>query len=395
MTPVIRTIRPIALTVRLILPPVILAVGLWVGWLLFSARPVPAVVETIEAPTPVHVIDVPQIDVTIDVEAWGTVQPARQLTVHPQVGGMLVEVSDTLIPGGVFAKGEVIAKIDARDYEYALEQAEAGLETARFNLETEEGRGRVAERDWELLGGELGEGTEASRMALRAPHLAEKRAALASAKSRVEQAKLSLDRTRIEAPFNAMVVTESAETGQVVSSASSLGTLIGTDEYRVEIGVPLDDVSSMNLGGSEPVRAIVTMSTGAGGAVAYEGIVAGLTGSVDGAGRLARVLVTVPDPLAQAADRAVPLLLDSYVQVIIKGQPALGVRRLPRKALREGDVVWIAGADDRLAFRSVEVVGGDADSVLVHMAMQPGESIIGGPVPAATPGMLLTCEVAE
>jgi len=343
----------------------------------------------------VRVVETPFIDATLDVTAWGTVKPSRTLSLRPEVSGRLTVVDSRFVPGGEFEAGAEVARIDDRDYVFALRQAEATLETARFNLELEEGRVRVAKRDWDLLGDEIDGEESGSRMALRAPHLAEKQAALQSAQSRVEQAQLALERTVIAAPFNAMVATESAEIGQIVSASTSLGTLVGTDEYWVEIGVPLDDVARLELGAETASAATVALATGGGSTVTYEGIVNGLTGSVDSAGRLARVLVSVPQPLEQAKTRAVPLLLESYVQVTVQGPKVSGVRSLPRSVIREGDRVWIAGADDRLIFRDIEVVGGSPEAVLARVQLNPGDAVISSPIPAVAPGMLIQREVVE
>lgn len=395
MSPVIRLLRPVAMLIKLIVPPLILAVGLLAGWQLFRSQSPPEIVSVAETAAVVRVVHTPPVDTTLDVTAWGTVMASRTLSLRPEVSGRLIDLNARFVPGGVFAVGTVIAHIDQRDYEFALRQAEAMLETARFNLKLEEGRVRVAKRDWELLGDEIEGDESGSRMALRAPHLAEKQAALHSAQSRVEQAQLAIERTVITAPFNAMVVEESAELGQIVSSNTSLGTLVGTDEYWVEIGVSLEDVATLSIGEGTPRPAIVTIAIGGGNVVEYNGVVSGLTGSVDSAGRLARVLIRVPQPLEQAVDRSVPLLLESYVQVRLQGPAVFGVRSLPRGVIREGNRVWIAGSDGRLIIRDIEVVGGTAERVLARVDLMPDELIISSPIPAVAPGMLVQREVSE
>ena len=394
MSPVVRTLRPVAMLIRLVVPPLILAVGLWAGWMLFSSKAAPELVPVDESAVVVRVVEPPLVETSLDVTAWGTVTPSRKLTLRPEVSGRLLEVDSAFVPGGVFAVGDSIAKIDDRDYVLLLRQAESSLATARFNLELEEGRGRVAQRDWELLGDEVASGDAGSRMALRKPHLAEKQAAVESAESRLGQAQLAVDRTVVTAPFNAMVLNESAEVGEMVSASSALGTLVGTDEYWVEIGIPLDDVASLDLGsgGSDERSAVVSLATGGGEAATYEGRVAGLTGSVDPVGRLARVLVTVPNPLSQSQARSVPLLIGSYVQVQLEGPRISGVRSLPRSAVREGDRVWIVGADDRLIFRAIEIMSGDAASVFARVELATGEAVVTSPIPAAAPGKLLQRE---
>ena len=202
MSPLVRALEPMAATIRLLLPPIILLIGLWAGCMLFRTSPEPEFMEVAETPMRVRVIHPVPVDTNLAVTAFGTVKAARELVVTQQVTGRVIEVSDQLIPGGQFKQGQVMIRIDPRDYEYALKQAEASLETAKFNLEMEEGRGRGAQRDWELLGDEVDIDDVDSRMALRAPHLAEKQAALASAKSRVEKANLDLSRTVIAAPVS-------------------------------------------------------------------------------------------------------------------------------------------------------------------------------------------------
>ena len=395
MSPVLRTLRPVASVIKFLIPPLILVVGLWTGWMLFKSKPVPKVEKMTERATVVQTVTPPLMDTTLDVTAWGTVKPSQELALRPEVAGRIDEVSGRFVPGGVFRMGDVIARIDQRDYKYALQQALAGLETARFNLEVEEGRGRVAQRDWELLGEVMDADAQGSRMALRAPHLAEKQAALVAAESRVEQAQLALDRTTVKAPFNAIVQMESAEVGQIVSSATTLGTLIGTDTYWVEIGVPLADVAMLKIAEHDQRPAKIALSTGGGDGITYTGHIAGLTGSVDSIGRLVRVLVAVPKPLDQAAERALPLLLGAYVAVTLEGPTVHGVRTLPRAVIREGDVVWIAGADQRLKIRPVDIVGGDANSVLGRVDLADGEAIISSAIPAAAPGMLLQREAPQ
>ena len=37
MSPIVRIVRPVAIIVRLVVPPLILIVGLWAGWQLFRS----------------------------------------------------------------------------------------------------------------------------------------------------------------------------------------------------------------------------------------------------------------------------------------------------------------------------------------------------------------------
>ena len=60
-------------------------------------------------------------------------------------------------------------------------------------------------------------------LALRIPHRQKMEAALEAARSRLKEAELSLERTTIRAPFNALVQNESVDLGQLVSIAERTG----------------------------------------------------------------------------------------------------------------------------------------------------------------------------
>jgi multidrug resistance efflux pump len=140
------------------------------------------------------------------LSATGVVQPALEVTVSPEVASRLVEVSPSLEPGGRLAEGEVIARIDPRDYRLAIRQEERRLRSAELEVQTEEGRGRVARREWEILG--AGRSEEEAGLALRRPHREVVEASLDAARATLERARLSLSKTVIRAPWNAVVIDE-------------------------------------------------------------------------------------------------------------------------------------------------------------------------------------------
>ena len=78
-------------------------------------------VETIQ-PTPE--------DIPIPVRGTGVVTAAQQISLVPQVSGQIVETDPRLMPGGRFKAGEVIARIDARDYLAMRDQAQSQAQRA-------------------------------------------------------------------------------------------------------------------------------------------------------------------------------------------------------------------------------------------------------------------------
>ncbi|MCA8961274.1 MAG: biotin/lipoyl-binding protein [Planctomycetes bacterium] len=218
-----------------LVPVAILAVGVIGGWKLIAGRERPRPVERAEVPTYVELTAIQPEPHRRILTGYGSVRAFRELTVLPQVSGEVIEQNAELRRGSVVRADALLFRIDPRDYQATIAQQEAALIGAQFELKVEEGRQVVAEREWRLLDSSV-ERTELSEaLALRRPHLAQKQAAVAAAQSRLEQARLNLSRTDLRTPFNALVVDESVEVGQVGAA------LRGVDVDLVE-AVELFDV---------------------------------------------------------------------------------------------------------------------------------------------------------
>ncbi len=193
-------------------------------------------------------------------------------------------------------------------------------------------------------------------------------------------------------PFNAIVQEEAVEVGEVASPQTSLATLIGTDQFWVQVSVPMDDLRVIDIpaaGDGPGSRCTVICTTGNTQSISRPGRVIQLLGDVDPVGRMARILVAVDDPLGLKSDRSAPLLLGAYVCVEIQGKSMADVCPVPRKVLREGDKIWVMNEQDELEVRSVEIVWRERDVVLVRSGIEAGERIITSQLAAPVPGMKL------
>lgn len=325
----------------------------------------------------------------VRIPVQGTVQAARQVQLSPEVNGRVVWKNPRLVPGGRIAAGETLVRIDRREYELAVEQQRAAVDRARLDLDLERGRKVVAEREWELIGEEMEPSAAQRALALREAHVATAKVALESAESAMRRAELSLERTVVKAPFNALVQTEAVDVGQIVTSQSRIASLVGTDKYWVQISVPVDRLARIRLpSGDRPgAEAVVWQSIG-GERVERTGQVVRLLGDVDPAGRLARVLVEVDDPLETGPKARLPVLLGSFVHVEIDAGTVEGIE-IPRVALREGERIYVMNGENRLEIRPVEVAWRNDESVIITAGLQPGEKLITSRVRAAVAGMAL------
>jgi len=220
---------------RRVLPLIIVAVGVLGAWWLVANRP-RAQRERLEPVPPIaRVVQAERSTELVRVTAMGTVVAAKRVVLQPEVSGRIVEQSARLLPGGLFEEGDVILRIDPRDYETAVKQQEAAVEQAYLEVKIEKGRQVIAEREWKLLEEDISLDQASQELALRRPQQKNAQAALEAAESMLEQARLQLERTRVYAPFNAVVQDEFVDEGQLVNPQTQLATLIGTDRFWVQV----------------------------------------------------------------------------------------------------------------------------------------------------------------
>lgn len=330
----------------------------------------------------VEVITMQRGDEKVFVEAFGTVQAKRELMVRPEVSGKVIEQSPHLVIGGKLKEGEMLVKIDPRNYLATIEQEEAAVEKAEFEIKLEEGRQVVAEKEWEILEPSIKDTEIGEELALRKPHLKEKLAALESAKSKLEKAQYDLERATIKAPFDAVVLKESVEMGQLINSSTDIATLVATDAFRVQVSIPFDQLEWISIPGA---NATVYQEFRGERTLQWTGKVTRLLSNIDPKTRLARVIVTIPDPLEPPN----PLLIGTYVRVTMEGHTLENVFSVPRIAVRDGNTVWIKDKEGKLEIREITIVQRRKNTVLVKEGLSPGDEIIVSPLPLAIPGMQL------
>jgi RND family efflux transporter MFP subunit len=322
----------------------------------------------------------------------GTVLPAREVTIRPRVSGEVVRVSQDFVPGGHFREGQEFLEIDPVDYELDLKQREAEVAQIQSDFSIEYGQQSVAAHEFKLLGDIVAE--EDRNLVLRKPQLEKLQATLKSAQAALERAQLDLVRTKVKAPFNALVRTRDVNLGMYVSPTSTLTTLTGTDTYWVEVAVPVDQLrwiripdSSGENGSTVRVFDEVSWEPGAG----RTGSVIRLLSDLETQGRMARLLVAVADPLSlEEANSGMPqMILDQYVRVEIEGISLDSVAAVERRLFRDGDNLWVLNDRGQLEIRPVEIAFRGRDRMFVRSGVLDGERLVVTDLPAAVNGMPL------
>jgi RND family efflux transporter MFP subunit len=326
------------------------------------------------------------------VHAMGTVKADRQVDLRPQVGGRVAWVSDEFMPGGILGAGDPVLKIDPKDFELVVRQKAAALATAESNLKIEKGQQSIAKREYELLGETIK--PEDRELVLRQPQLATVQAAVDTARSTLEQAKLDLARTNVTVPFNAVVQSRDVNLGTQVSTTTSLTTLVGTDAYLVEVAVPVDQLKWLRVPqrNGEAGSAVRVFNEAAWGTETYRlGRITRLASQLESEGRMAQLLVAVDDPLALKDENVgKPVLLSgAYVRTEIEGIEIGPVAVVERNLLRDGNYVWLLAPDNTLDIRPVSLLFRGRDTVLIDKGLEAGERVVATALAAPVQGMAL------
>ena len=337
----------------------------------------------------VQVVSVNPDNHGVTVSAMGTVIPAREITLEARVAGEIVAIHPEFTVGGFLEKDSEVLRIDHQDYQVALTLARAKVKEAESKLKLLEAESESARDEWRQLYRDRNQVDNAPPpLVLKQPQLTAARAMLTAEEADVRKAQLNLARTRIRAPFNALVRTKHVDIGSQVSGQEKLAELVGTDEYWIQASLPVDRLNWIMIPRrpAEPGSKVRILHRNG-----YEiaGTVTRLLGDLGSQGRMARILVEVKDPLnmKNGAKSQPALLIGEYVRIEIEGRKLQGVFRIPRTALRDDSKIWIVNQDGKLDIRHVETLWRDAKTVLLRKGLEPDDRLIVSDLPAPVNGM--------
>jgi RND family efflux transporter MFP subunit len=333
---------------------------------------------------PVEVMELTKTSEPIIQHVMGTIIPAQQLEIKPQVSGKIEKISPEFIPGGYFKAGSVMMELERTDYELAVTQMESQLTEAEYLLTTEKGHQSVAKREWELLGDDATASDLDRELALRKPHLKRAEAGVKAAKAKLRQAQINLERTFVRAPFNAIINAKSVDVGTQVSPQTTLAVLTGTDEYWARASVPVDRLQWISAPDKEKKKGSKVVIYSNKEKKITDGYVVKILGDLEPQGRMARVLISIHNPPREK------ILLGAFVHMEIIGETIENIVKIPRSALRENSRIWIADANSELDIRTADILWRNNENVLLKNKFEESDLLVTSDLPIPAKGMKLT-----
>jgi RND family efflux transporter MFP subunit len=368
------------ITIAVLLAAVAAAAGIYVS------RPMPEQLTVSETTSAIRAMTVVKESLRLKIRSEGTVTPKTQTNVIPEIKGRVTWISPNLVVGGYFQAGDLLVTIDAADYEARtglaqaqLLRAEAELEHKRFELQ----RLQTLIKDNLVSQSNLENAARAHKIA---------KANVIESKINLAQAERDLSRTKITAPFEGMVRSESIDIGQFVQQGAPIASIYASD--AVEVRLPIVnaqlaylDPANLQRGELDPATAPMIRLTAryAGTSFVWRGQLARTEGEIDAQSRMITAVARVRQD-NQSPD-VPPLQVGAFVAAEIEGQYLDDIVRLPRAALRPNSQVLIIDGDNRLRFRAVNVLRLENDFVLIDSGLESGEVVNLSPIQTVVDGM--------
>lgn len=293
------------------------------------------------------------------VPITGTVEPRDWTEVKAQIAGEIAAVA--VRSGESVKRGQLLARLDARDLNARLADKRAGLAGARAQLALSSRKRDTAramfERDL-VPRMELDSAESAYRVS---------EANVESLEAQLEQARKAVADTEIRSPLDGVVSERSAQVGSAVTPGSKLFTVVDLSTLELTALVPASDIPSVEVGQE------VDFQVEGFGARRFGGSVERINPSTEPGSRSIAIYV-------QIANAAGELRGGMFAQGSLRIAESADAKVIPASAVHEeGGAPYVYRIEgDRLARREVEIAIRDAASGQVGIAsgLEAGDRVI-------------------
>lgn len=318
------------------------------------------------------------------IQAFAEVQAVDEIALRSQVTGKVVWRNPAFVAGGQVKQGTELLRLDKRDFQTAVAAAKQVLAEAKLAVQQERQQMRQAEREWQRSGLK----DKPSALLLRGPQLKAAQARQQAAKAALLKAERDLARTRIKAPFAAVIMQRSAAVGSYLQAGESIATLRSSDHAEVAVAL---SAQQWQLLPTDPVGMPVTLYSRDQPEVSWQGKVIRSVASINQQTRLRNLIVSVEQPLRQA----VPLLFGSFVQVDIKGRNIEDVFAIPSAALTADGYIWLEVDEQLQRYRTTPRFSYQGQLFIDQGDLPEKIHLVRKPLASYLPGMQVSSQLVE
>jgi len=334
-----------------------------IGIIIMGSAPEPEKKEEVIKAPLIAAYEVELKNEPLTINSYGVLKPKHKTSLVAQVSGQITDVSAVFSSGGVVKKGDLLAQVDPSDYQTALIEAQANLQRAKAALLEEEARGIVKKAEWKISKSSL-----PPALGLRKPQLAREQANLRSAEASLARAERNLTRTKIVAPYNALINSRNIDLGQFVSMGTNLGIVSSIDVGEIRLPISSADYSYLTDGERSEV---VLKRSENGVEQQWLAKIVRDEGVIDETSRMIYLVAEIKHPY-QASPK---LKFGTFVDAAVKSEIHNNIAIIPSHLYREGHVTLI-NAQRELHQQTVELLKRDKRNVYIASGLNTGDLIL-------------------
>jgi multidrug efflux system membrane fusion protein len=324
-------------------------------------------------PLPVPVMTVKAVTIPVYRSFPAVTQAMRTVTIQARVTGYLA--AQGAVDGADVAGGALLYRIDAKDYQAALAEAQAQLRLANASLRytrATNGRNQIlAGEGW--VSRDTADQTDSN--------FNQGRATLANNGAALNEAALNLSRTEIRAPFAGRIGASQVFQGSLISVAgATLNTLVQLDPIYVSFNPAQENLPDITREQAlAPIQTTVAVN---GGTADHTGALTFIDNQISPSTGTILLRATIANP-----DHA--LLPGQYVTARLHLGDLKGALLIPQAAVgatQIGRSVMVVGAGNRVVARIVTLGDTYGENVVVTAGLQAGDQVITGQLQKLKPG---------
>ncbi|WP_114327217.1 efflux RND transporter periplasmic adaptor subunit [Candidatus Colwellia aromaticivorans] len=319
------------------------------------------------------------------VKSFGTVKPRTQSVLFAQVSGQINKVSKQFRAGGFFEQGDILIQLDDRDHRAEVKIAQASLMSAKQSLQEEGARVKQAQADWKRLGN----GQTPNALVLRQPQYEAAKAQVLSGEALLDKVKLSLERTKIVAPYAGRVLKKHVDIGQVISSNTQLADIFAVDYVEIRLPIKNKDLPLMKL--PEEYRNVHEQSEGAGnersmisnvvissdlmGEQVWQGKIVRTESAIDEMSQQLYVVAQIIRPYDSEYNQGAQIKMGQYVTAHITGREIEDALVIPSSAIYQGSYVYIV-QNNLLIRKNIQLGWQNGTESIVTQGLNAGDELV-------------------
>ncbi len=333
-------------------------------------------------------------DMPLYLQGLGTVTANNTVTVKTRIDGQLVSVN--FKEGQFVHAGDVLAEIDPRPYQVALDQANGNLAQAQGNLVKDQAALRDAQvnyvRDQQLFKDQIIAKQQLDTQLATADQMrgsiAADQAAIASAQAAIASAKLNVTYTKITAPISGRIGLRLVDSGNMVHAADTTGIAVITQLQPIAVlfSIPEDQLpqvlAKLRQGAKLPADAYDRDNR----QKLASGTLLTVDNEIDQTTGTSRLKAVFPNTdYALFPNQFVNLRLSLETKHNVTIIPAVAIQRGPT-----GTFVYVVQDDQTVVVRPVKVGVTEGNDVSIDDGIQAGESVVVDGAEKLTEGMKVT-----